>query len=71
MNVPVDYDYKVEHKANHPALLEIKQNENIEVPPQNWNILKANPSTVHRSVLESGLKEAIWDSTLLPRPKEF
>ena len=33
MNVPVDYDDKVERKANHPTLLGIKQDNGIKVTP--------------------------------------
>ena len=33
MNVPVDYDDKVERKANHPTLLVIKQDDEIKVTP--------------------------------------
>ena len=70
MNISVDYDDEVEQKATHPTLLGIKQDDDIEVPPQNWNIPKADPSPVCRSVLESGLEEARWDSTRVPRRKD-
>ena len=71
MNVPMDYEDGVEQKATHLALLDIKKDDNIEVLPWNRNILKANLSPVRMSVLESGLKESIWDWTQVPRGKEF
>ena len=71
MNVPVDYDNEVERKATNPALLDIKQDDEIEDPPRNRNISKANQSPVRRGVLESGLEEVRWDLTRVPRRKEF
>ena len=67
MNVPVDYYYKVERKDTHPTPLDTNQDDEIEVPPRNWNIPKSDPNPVRRSVLGSGLKEVRWDSTKLPR----
>ena len=66
MNVPVVYDEEVEQKATHPALLDIKQDNEIKVFPQNRNIPKANPSPVWRSVLECGLEEVRWELTRVP-----
>ena len=70
-NVPVDNDSKVEQNATHPALLGIKQDDMVEVPPQNRNIPKADPSPVRRSVLESGIKKVRWESTQVPPQKVF
>ena len=50
MNVTVDYDDKVERKSHHPALLDIKQDDKIEVPPQNRNIPKADMSTLRSDI---------------------
>ena len=71
VNVPVYYDNEVEQKANHPALLYIKQDNDIEVPPQNQNIPKANLSPRLRSVLESGIEDVRWELTRVPQKKEF
>ena len=50
MNISVDYYNKVDHKATHPTILDTKQDVNIKVPPYNWNIPKADPNLVRRSV---------------------
>ena len=63
MNVPVYYDYEVDHNATHPTLLDTKQDNKIEFLPRNWNIPKADPNPVRRSVLGSGLEDSRWDST--------
>ena len=61
MNFPVDYNNKVEPKATHPAVLDTKQDNMIEVLPRNCNIPKDNPSPVHKSVLGGVLKKLRWD----------
>ena len=71
MNVPVYCDDKVECKATHPALLDTNPDNNIEVPPRNWNIPKSDPSPVRRSVLGNGLEEVRWDLAQVPRRKGF
>ena len=60
MNVTVDHDGKVDRKANHPALLDTKNYDEIVVLPRNQHILKTTPNTVRGSVLGNGLKEVRW-----------
>ena len=71
MSVPVDCDYGVDWKATHPTLLGTNQDNEIEVPPQNWNITKSYPSLVRMSVLENGIDEDRWDLARVPRQRGF
>ena len=63
MNVTMDYDDEVECKATHPTILDTNEDDDIVFLPHNWNIPKADPNTVHRIVLGSGLKEVRWESS--------
>ena len=67
MNVPVYYDYEVDHNATHPTLSDTKQNNKIEFLPRNWNIPKADPSPVRSNVLGNVIKEVRWYMALFPR----
>ena len=71
MNVPIDYDDKVDHKATRPALLYTKQDNKTEVLPNNWNIPKAYPTLLHRSVLGDGLKKVRFDLEQFPLQNEY
>ena len=66
MNVTIDYDDKVDHKATRPALLYIKQDGETEVLPHNRNIPKAYPTPLHRSFLGNGIKKVRFDLEQFP-----